>query len=157
MKISKILLFINIALLAFIWIFTGITYAGLPEIIPTHFLSNGSVDGESHKKVIWFLPSIATFIFLILISIPRDPQSPMLNVPDSFRKRERLELFSYTLSAPVLLMFADTVIETVLITRGERQEPGSFIGIALGLLFITLGAWIYIMIKEARNPKSNRS
>ncbi len=66
MKLSGILLIVNTLLLAVIWVFTGIKYAGLPEVIPTHFDIHGNVDGESGKTVIWLLPCIAAFIHLLL-------------------------------------------------------------------------------------------
>ncbi|CAA7390333.1 MULTISPECIES: DUF1648 domain-containing protein [Chryseobacterium] len=151
MKVSGILLGINITLLLFMWIFTAYNYAGLPEIIPTHFLINREIDGESDKGIIWFLPSIATFIFFILFAITHDPKSPMLTIPDSFRNGETLKLFSFTISIPLLLLLGDTLVETVLITQGKLQALSYMAIFLLGLLFFTLGVWIFIMNKKEKS------
>ncbi|MBB4807618.1 putative membrane protein [Chryseobacterium defluvii] len=149
--VSRILLGINIILLIFIWGFTGLKYGELPEIIPTHFNSYGNIDGEDHKKMIWLLPSIATFIFFVLIAVTKDPRSPMLNIPDNFRDKKTLELFSYTILIPILLLFWDMLIETVLIAQGRIQALSNLAFVLLGFLFLTLGTWVFIMIRKGKS------
>lgn len=148
MKISSILLFVNILLIIFIWTFTIVSYAALPEIIPTHFAVNGTVDGENHKKAIWFLPAIATFLFLLLVGIPRNPDSPMLNVPNSYRNKEKLKFFSYSILLPVLLLLTDTIVESVFVAQGKLQEMSYAVFVLLGLLFAVIGLNILKMLKE---------
>ena len=151
MKTSTILLTINIILLIFIWIFIGVNYAGLPEIVPSHFAVNGDVDGESEKKAIWILPVVATFLFLLLVGIPRNPDSPMLNVPDSYRKKESLKFFAYSTLLPVLLLLADTVVESILIAQGKLQEMSYAVFILLALVFIVTGIHIFKMLTESKS------
>lgn len=150
---AKILLIINILLLVSIWVFTGWKYAGLPEIVPTHFVVNGTVDGYDHKRAIWFLPSIATFLFFILFAVTRDPKSPMLNVPDSFRNKKSLELFAYSILASLLLLFGYIVLETVLVAEGKTDKFGNLFFFLLGLLFAVIGTNLFIMFKKGTNDK----
>jgi len=155
MKTSSLLLAINMILLIFIWIFVGATYAGLPEIVPSHFAVNGNVDGASEKKAIWILPVIATFLFLLLVGISRNPDSPMLNVPQHYRNKENLRFFANSTLLPILLLLADTVVESILIAQGKLQEMSNAVFILLALVFVVSGIHIFRMIREGRSETSN--
>lgn len=155
MKTSSVILLVNILLLIFIWAFTIISYSGLPEIIPTHFAVNGQIDGESEKHTIWFLPAIASFISLVMISVPKDPNSPLLHVPQSFRNKETLRLYMYTMLLPILLLLGDTVLESILIAQGKLAEMTNAVFFLLALFFAVMGYSIYKMIKESRAETSN--
>lgn len=150
MKISNVLLTVNILLLVFIWIFIAVEYKGLPEIIPSHFAVNGTVDGESEKRAIWFLPAVATFIFLLLVGIPKDPNSPLLNVPDSYRNKESLRLLMYSILLPVLLLFGDIIVESIWVAQGKLTEMTNAVFVLLSLLLIVIGANIFCMIKKEK-------
>ena len=150
MKLAGILLAINIVMLAFIWIFTAVNYSALPDMIPTHFMFNGMADGESHKKNIWFLPSIATLMFLMLAGISRDPNSPMLNIPERFRNKEKLKLFSFSILIPLMLLFCDTLVETVLISRGKLSTLSHMTEVLLVILCVTIGVWLWVMIRKRK-------
>lgn len=155
MKISSLLLTINIILLVFIWIFIGINFAGLPETVPSHFAVNGNVDGASEKKAIWILPVIATFLFLLLVGISRDPDSQMLNVPKSYRNKESLKFFANSTLLPILLLLADTVVESILIAQGKLRGMSNAVFILLALVFVVIGIHIFRMIKESKSETSN--
>ncbi|MCS3530675.1 DUF1648 domain-containing protein [Chryseobacterium sp. JUb7] len=155
MKTSTFLLIINIALLIFIWVFTGVKYAELPEIVPSHFAVNGKVDGESAKNTIWFLPAIATFVFLALIGVSRNPDSPLLHVPQSFRNKETLKLYMYSMLLPVLLLLGDTVVESILIAQGRLAEMTNIVFVLLALMFGVMGFCIFKMLKESRTEILN--
>jgi len=155
MKTSSLLLAINIILLVFIWIFIGINFAGLPETVPSHFAVNGNVDGASEKKAIWILPVIATFLFLLLVGISRDPDSPMLNVPKSYRNKESLKFFANSTLLPILLLLADTVVESILIAQGKLRGMSNAVFILLALVFVVIGIHIFRMIKESKSETSN--
>lgn len=155
MKTSSLLLTINIILLVFIWIFIGINFAGLPETVPSHFAVNGNVDGASEKKAIWILPVIATFLFLLLVGISRDPDSPMLNVPKSYRNKESLKFFANSTLLPILLLLADTVVESILIAQGKLRGMSNAVFILLALVFVVIEIHIFRMIKESKSETSN--
>lgn len=155
MKLSTVFFVANIVLLSFIWGFTIYSYSDLPEIVPTHFAVNGTVNGEDHKKTIWFLPAIATFIFLLLTGIPRNPDSPMLNVPKSFRNKEKLKVFSYSILCVMLILLADTVVESILIAQGKLNEMSNAVFFLLPLLLFIIGIHIYRMIRDGRRETLN--
>ncbi|MGU3375433.1 DUF1648 domain-containing protein [Chryseobacterium sp. M5A1_1a] len=155
MKFSSILLIVNTLLLIAIWVFTGIKYAELPDIIPTHFDFQGNVDGESGKGTIWFLPCIASFIHLLFIGITRDPNSPMLNVPQNFRNKETLELYLFSLQFPVMILFLDIIIESIRVAEGKQTELSDTIFFILGLMFAVIGVFLVKCIKKGSNKKSN--
>lgn len=146
--ISKALFISNIFLLISIWTFTGLKYGDLPEIIPTHFNVQGVADGYGHKKMIWILPSIATFISLILIGVTRNPNSPMLHVPDNFRNKKSIELFSYSILFPLLLVLGAIVLETVWIAEGKIHSLSYMFFVFLGLFFAVLITNLFVMIKK---------
>ncbi|WP_262149380.1 DUF1648 domain-containing protein [Chryseobacterium foetidum] len=155
MKLSTVFFIASILLLSFIWGFTIFSYSNLPEIVPTHFAVNGTVNGENHKNTIWFLPVIGSFLFLLLAGIPRNPESPMLNVPQSFRNKEKLKVFAYSLLFVILLLLADTVVESILIAQSKLTEMSNAVFFLLVLLFFTIGFHIFKMIKEARRETLN--
>lgn len=152
--IAKILVAANIVLLLFIWIFTGVHYASLPEIIPTHFDLQGNIDGEDHKRIVWLLPSLATFIFFIFFAISRDPKSPMVRVPDNFRNRKSLDLIFYSMLLPVMMLFADSVVENILIAQGRIKELTDIFFILIMLLFLVMGFNIYYLIKNGKKTQN---
>ncbi|WP_419495186.1 DUF1648 domain-containing protein [Chryseobacterium bernardetii] len=153
MKLSGILLIVNTLLLAVIWVFTGIKYAGLPEVIPTHFDIHGNVDGESGKTVIWLLPCIAAFIHLLFIGI-KDPNSPLLNVPQSFRNERTLKLYLFSLELPVMILFLDIIVESIRIAKGKQAELSDAVFFILGLLFAVIGTGLIKSFRDSKR-KSN--
>ncbi|WP_419488671.1 DUF1648 domain-containing protein [Chryseobacterium bernardetii] len=153
MKLSAILLIVNTLLLAVIWVFTGIKYAGLPEVIPTHFDIHGNVDGESGKTVIWLLPCIAAFIHLLFIGI-KDPNSPLLNVPQSFRNERTLKLYLFSLELPVMILFLDIIVESIRIAEGKQTELSDAVFFILGLLFAVIGTGLIKSFRDSKR-KSN--
>ncbi|WP_261510042.1 DUF1648 domain-containing protein [Chryseobacterium paludis] len=154
--ISKCLLIVSIILLISIWVFTGMKYAGLPDIIPTHFDAQGNINGYDHKKMIWVAPSISTFVFLILVGVTRNPNSPMVHVPDGFRNKKSIQIFAYSILIPFLLLMGDTVVESVWVAEEKIRTLSNMIFVFLGLLFIALGFNIFIMLKKSRNEKLER-
>lgn len=152
MKVSSALLVANTLLLIFIWVYTGIEYGNLPEIVPTHFAVNGNVDGESEKKAIWFLPAIATFLYLLMVGIPGNPDSPLLNVPESYRNKETLKILMYSILLPVLLLLSDTIVESILIAQGRMDTMSNAPFVLLTLLFIVIGIHVLRMFRE-KNKK----
>lgn len=147
MKTSGILLIVNTLLLIVIWVFTGVKYAGLPEVIPTHFDIHGNVDGESGKGTIWMLPCIAAFIHLLFIGI-KDPNSPLLNVPKSFRNERTLKLYLFSLELPVMILFLDIIVESIRVAEGKQTELSDAIFFILGLMFAVIGIGLIKSIRE---------
>ncbi|UHO38730.1 DUF1648 domain-containing protein [Chryseobacterium capnotolerans] len=153
MRVSSILLIVNTLLLIVIWVFTGIKYAGLPEIIPTHFDVHGNVDGESGKTTIWILPCIAAFIHLLFIGI-KDPNSPLVNVPQSFRNERTLKLYLFSLELPIMILFLDIVVESIRVAEGRQTELSDAVFYILGLLFAVIAIGLIKSLRDSKT-KSN--
>lgn len=154
MKTSGILLIVNTLLLVVIWVFTGVKYTGLPDIIPTHFNFQGKVDGESGKETIWILAGIATFIHLVFLGASGNPNSPLLNVPRSFRDTQILKLYLFSLELPVMILFLDIIVESIRVAEGKQRELSDAVFFILGLLFTVIGIGLIKSIREAKT-KSN--
>lgn len=151
MKTSGILLIVNTLLLIVIWAFAGIKYAGLPDIIPTHFNFQGKVDGESGKETIWILAGIATFIHLVFLGASGNPNSPLLNVPQSFSNKQALKLYLFSLELPVMILFLDIIVESIRIAEGKQTELSDTLFFILGVLFTVIGVGL---IKSIRDTKT---
>lgn len=153
MKTSGLLLIVNTLLLIVIWGFTGFKYAGLPEMIPTHFDFHGNVDGESGKQTIWVLPCIATFIHFLFIRATRNPNSPLLNIPDSFRHSKFHKLYLFSLQLPVMILFLDIIVESIRIAEGKQKELSNTVFFIVGLMFAVIGIGLIKSIRESsRKP-----
>ncbi|WP_250255612.1 DUF1648 domain-containing protein [Chryseobacterium sp. Marseille-Q3244] len=153
MKTSGILLIVNTLLLVVIWVFTGIKYAELPDVIPTHFDFQGNVDGESGKATIWVLPCIATFIHLLFIGI-KDPNLSLLNVPQSFRNKRTLKLYLFSLELPVMVLFLDIIVESIRVAEGKQTELSDAVFFILGAMMMIIGIGLIKSFREGKT-KSN--
>lgn len=154
MKTSGLLLIVNTLLLISMWIFTGIKYAGLPEMIPTHFDFQGNVDGESGRSAIWLLPCIATFVHLLFIGATRNPNSPLLHIPDGFRRSKFHKLYLFSLQLPVMILFLDIIVESIRVAEGKQKELSDAVFFILGLMFAVIGIGLVKFIRES-SRKSN--
>lgn len=153
MKRHQILLALNILLLGFIWIFTLMNFSALPEIIPVHFDAVGRVDAMGTKNTVFILPVVATFIFLMLLGVAKNPDSPLLNVPPSYRQPEKLKNVFYGFLFPVMLLFAEITVETILIADGKLSKLSSVFFIVSGVLIIYFGVMIYRMISDGKREQ----
>lgn len=154
MKTSGLLLIVNTLLLIVIWGFTGFKYAGLPEMIPTHFDFHGNVDGESGKATIWLLPCIATFVHFLFIIATRNSNSPLLNIPDGFRRSKFHKLYLFSLQLPVMILFLDIIVESIRVVEGKQKELSGAVFFILGLMFAVIGVGLIKSIRES-SQKSN--
>lgn len=153
MKASSILLIVNTLLLVVIWVFTGVKYADLPDVIPTHFDFQGNVDGESGKVTIWALPCIATFIHLLFIGI-KDPNSRLLNIPKSFRNERTLKLYLFSLELPVMVLFLDIIVESIRVAEGRQTVLSDAVFFILGGILAVVGVGVIKSFREGKT-KSN--
>lgn len=75
---------LSIIFLCLMWIYVGIEYSGLEETIPSHFNGRGEIDGYSNKSFIWFLPLLATGMYVLLFILNRYPHmhNYMVNITE---------------------------------------------------------------------------
>lgn len=155
MKISGILFIANVLLLIVIWSFTAMKYAGLPDVIPTHFDCNGKIDGQSGKAAIWALPCVATFISILFWWVSKNPGSSLLNVPKSFREKEKIGVYIFLLQLPVMILFLDIILESIRVAEGKQTELSNAVFYILGVMFAVIGIGLVISIREGITKKSD--
>ena len=63
----------SIAVLVLMWIHLIMEYSSLPETIASHFNASGKPDDYSSKSFLWFLPSLATVMYIGLFILNRFP------------------------------------------------------------------------------------
>ena len=64
---------VSIALLFFMWFYVFNEYSSLPDTVASHFNAKGEADSFSNKSIIFIIPSIATFIYLLLFIVNKFP------------------------------------------------------------------------------------
>lgn len=64
-----IILFINIIIVAFMFILLGIKYDSLPDEIPNKYNFKGEIIGYTEKKVLYVMPSISAFITVLFFGL----------------------------------------------------------------------------------------
>lgn len=64
--LDRVLEVISLFILASIWIFYFLLRSKTPDMIPTHFDALGNPNGWSSSKMLYMLPTIATFIMILL-------------------------------------------------------------------------------------------
>ncbi|BAO76692.1 DUF1648 domain-containing protein [Winogradskyella sp. PG-2] len=80
----------SIAVLLLMWIHLLMEYSGLPESIAVHFNAAGQPDNYSKKSFLWFLPILATVIYVGLFILNRFPHihNYMVNITEENALRQ---------------------------------------------------------------------
>ncbi|MBO6606058.1 DUF1648 domain-containing protein [Psychroserpens sp.] len=129
---------LSVTLLLLMIIFTIMSYSDLPETIPSHFDSNGNVDGYSSKTFLWLLPAIGLVTLIGLIFLNKYPHmhNYMVNITEenalrNYRLSTRIIRFTNLFT---MLVFAIIVYAMIESAKGHTFNFGSwFIYIILGL------------------------
>lgn len=74
-QFTKILEIVNYLLITVFWVITVLAYKHLPNEIPTHYNGLGEVDAYGDKITIFFLPLIATVLFVIVNITAKNPHT----------------------------------------------------------------------------------
>ena len=61
----------SIAVLILMWIHLSLEFSALPETVPSHFNAAGEPNNFSHKGFLWFLPILATGMYIGLFFLNR--------------------------------------------------------------------------------------
>lgn len=64
--IDKILDYLTIGLVCFIWVYSYMNFVKLPDYIPVHFNDLGFPNGYGSKQSIWIIPTIVTIVIVAL-------------------------------------------------------------------------------------------
>ncbi|MEY8848915.1 DUF1648 domain-containing protein [Psychroserpens sp. XS_ASV72] len=123
------LLSLSILILTFVYV--GLNYSELPEIIPSHFNAKGKVDGYSEKILIWLVPIIAMVLFIGMFIINKYPHhhNYMVNITEdnalkNYRFSTRIIRFTNLF---VMLTFAFIAYSMIQAANGQSIAIGSWV------------------------------
>lgn len=122
-------------------------YAELPDKIPTHFGWSGTPDQWGSKAILWLLPGIALFVYLLLTVVSRFPQAFNFPVPVTPENRERLvhlaqEMMRW-MKVELIALFTWIEWRSVQVALGQAEGLGpAFLLVMLGLVFGTIAVYI---------------
>lgn len=124
-----------VALIAFVIIFSILVYPSLPELIPSHWNSQGEIDSYSGKDfTVFFFPGLMLGIYLLMLIIPRfDPLKK--NYP-SFAPAY------YWVRVAFIVFFAALYLFTIWTALGGSLNINYFMIPAMSLLFIVMGIFL---------------
>lgn len=139
-------------MLAGIWLLVLISYADLPDRIPTHFNLAGKADGFGKKAAIILLPAIATVLFAGMTVVNRFPHAFNFGVPVTPENAR----FQYTnatrmmrwIKLGLLILFGFLTVETIGHATGKTDGLGSwFLPVMLLIQFVPM---TFFLVKSFR-------
>ncbi|WP_234109989.1 DUF1648 domain-containing protein [Chryseobacterium sp. R2A-55] len=144
-NISFFLKIIAFFLLVFIWVYTWITYAKLPETVPVHFGIGGKADGFGPKSMNWLLVGISTLMYVFVFYLSRNPQSIFLNLPNRIKEnRELTGIIVDVLNVLTMAIFAVITYESIRVSLHEMDGLSPISDYVLGLVALfVVGILIY--------------
>jgi len=145
----------SIALLLIMWGLFIRVYGDLPEEVPTHFSASGQVDGYGSKASLWFLPGLATFIYIGIFLLNRYPHlhNYMVNITEenAFKQYQFSTRMLRIVNFLCVLMFAYILYRLIATIEGNAIGLGDlFLYIVLGL---SLAIPIVFIILQKRITK----
>lgn len=128
-------------------------YSQLPDRIPIHFDGSGNPDGYGSKSTIWFLSGIGLVLYVILLQVTKYPHTynylkPITEDNASYQYQIAAQLLR-VLNLMTSSIFCYITWKTIQVGLGEAQGlGGSFLFIALALMFGVIGFYIYKSTKS---------
>lgn len=125
-------------------------FDSLPERIPIHFGLNGQPDGWAGKAMIFVLPSMGLFSFILLCLAGKFPQfskKPWLTEEQNQRRFEASRRILPWLNLQIGAMFAYIEWETIQTANGVANgiNPTVMIGFVASVIvfsiYLTIKAW----------------
>jgi uncharacterized membrane protein len=139
--LDKALDLTSLAIILFIWIYTGIQFAKLPQTIPTHFDFNGNIDDYGNKATLFLLPSIITLVYVGMSILNRYPHKfnymqkiTAENAEQQYSTATRLmRIIKLIISILALVIMLDIVRSS---TAQKSTMQGWFIPVILASIFL---------------------
>lgn len=150
---DKLLEAVGWCIILVIWIALIISYAKLPEIIPTHYNAQGVIDGYKNKSSIWILPIVASALFIGMTFLNGVPH--IFNYLTAITEENALQQYSIMtkmmrfVKLALVIVMGSLVFKTISIARGMDSGLESFFTpMILGTLFIPLIYFLFVLIKN---------
>lgn len=144
-----------------VWFVAWITwllsvYAGLPDIIPTHFNAEGEVDGHGGKGFLWTLPGVALFTVLVTLGLPQAAPS-LINYPVKLtevnRARQHGLMMQFLTGLSLILMSLFTFISWITVRIALTGEANEELGLGVWLLLAPMFGWIFFYLFRSWSVK----
>lgn len=136
-----------------LWWLTLMSYAQMPDTIPTHYSLAGEADGYGSKETILTLPLIGTILFVGMTILNRYPH--IFNYPTEITAENALKQYTNVtrmiryLKLTILLVFSLIVFKTFQTATGQADGLGSWFYFALfGLLSIPSAFFVSKLLKS---------
>ena len=156
-QLDKSIEILTLAAMGAYLVFIFISYAKLPDQIPTHFGPTGEPDGWSSKFSLFMLPFIALAINILLTVMNKHPHTfnyPVKITPENaaFHYEKGRSLLT-RIKATIVFMFFYISWRTVAIVEGRASGLGQwFILIILLATFIPIILYFVDIVKERKKP-----
>jgi uncharacterized membrane protein len=125
------------------WFYFYNNFPALPETVPIHFNASGEPDGFGSKWWMFWLPSIATVLYVFLTLLQRIPHRfnyPVYVTPKNAPRQYQLVLrFVRVLKILVVALFAGITWHSIQLTKNVEIEmtlPVFLIGIIFTVSFV---------------------
>ena len=140
---------VSITMLLLMWIYLIIEYPDLPETIASHFNAKGEADNYSNKSYIWFLPIIATGVYIGLFILNKHPHAHnyMVNITEenalkNYRFSTRIVRITNTLTVIMFTYIIYYIIQSA--KESELQFSSWFVPIVIVCsLLLPIGIYLY--------------
>lgn len=151
---DKVVEAIGLLLVIAFWYFTLSHFSQLPDTIPTHFRTNGEVDGYGNKWEIIILTIVGTLLYLGLSIVSRYPHK--MNYLVTITEANAVKQYSIVikmfriLKIAIVMIFFLMAFETVQIALGLSDVFGKwFLLIVMALLFVPIFFFLILSSKNA--------
>lgn len=152
-KLTKQLEIINYVLIVAFWIITLLAYKHLPDEIPTHYNGLGEVDAYGDKITIFFLPLIATVLFVIVSITAKKPHlfnySETITSENAEAQYKNAMRFMQFINLFMLLIFIFIDYKTIQIALNKSGN--------LGIWFLPLTGIVAVLIIGFNFLKSKKT
>ena len=138
----------SITILSLMWVHLILEFGNLPDSIPSHFNAAGEPNDYSDKLFLWFLPAIATVMFIGLFILNRFPHlhNYMVNITqeNALRQYRFGTRVLRTVNFLCVLMFAYINYQIILGAENNASSLGMGFVITVVGTSILLPIFIYI-------------
>jgi len=157
------LLRLNLAVIAFLIVFTLVSLHNLPEQIPTHFGADGTPDAYSKDVQTWWFMLLGLVIFLNVVifassrlmrRFPRLVNFPgkkkVLQLPEQLREEAFVVVDVWLLSIMLVINILFTYMQwmTASVARGYAKGISPYFVIFLILLMLALSGFFWVNVKK---------
>lgn len=126
----------------------------MPSTIPTHFNSEGVIDGYSDKSSIWMLPLVVSVLYIGMTILNMFPH--IFNYTTTITDDNALRQYTITIKmiryvkSILTIIFGYIIFKTIQISIGESSGGLGhyFTPLMLSLVFLPLIYYFYALIKK---------